>query len=270
MNKLSDEKASWDYAEIWDKFPVPARPSAEELDYLENELGKNPHDKVLILGSTIEYRSLCKKLGIKPYVADFEKSHYEILTKYSDEKFDGEHFLETDWLKLNQKNEYDVIVGHRPYNVIGKDVLPDFFQQIHDALKPGGLFFCKGNVKFEGDKDKLDDLIDKWAFQKNREYPLFSYIEVELYFYCTDDGGYVDYEKARKVVGRWFESKRITEEDFDLIKLLVSMSSEARFRGLIKENELKLVIKEAGFESQEWIILDKEICQNMPLIKLKK
>jgi len=266
-----DEVASWDYAQIWDKFPVPARPSKEELAYLEKDItGKKENKNLLILGSTIEYRSLAKKLGITSYVADFEKSYYEILTKYTDEKFENEHFLETDWLDIDDVDKYDVIIGHRPINVIGQNMLNKFFKVMYCALKPGGVFYCKGNVKYMDDKDRLDELLEKWAFKKDREYPLFSYIEVELYFRCADKDGYVDYSKARKLVNEWFESKKISEKDHGLTKLLVSMSSEARFRGTIYEDEVKLALKDVGFSKEEWITLDKDICQNMPIIRLKK
>jgi len=272
MDKIFKEKeASWDYAEVWSKFPVPARPSKEELKYLETELkrfGKN--SKILILGSTIEYRSLCNKLGIRPYVADFDKSIYGILTKYSKEKFVGEHFLEVDWLKIKEKNKFDVIIGHRAINVIGKEVLQKFFLRMKRVLKPSGIFYCKGNVQFINDKTKLDSIRGKWAFKKNRRYPLFSYLEVELYFYCADRDGYVNYPKARKLVNNWYRQRKISLKDYNLMKILVSMSDDARFRGKISEHEIIKKIKAAGLKIDQWLILDKDICSNMPIIKLIK
>jgi len=162
-----DEVASWDYAQIWDQFPVPARPSKEELAFIEEEFKKIPHKNVLILGSTAEYRLLCKRLGIARYVADFERSHYEILTSYAKEKLEKEHFLEVDWLKLEDKNKYDVIVGHRAINVIGKEVLEKFFKRMYRALRPSGVFYCKGNILYSVEKERFDEIVDKWAFKKD-------------------------------------------------------------------------------------------------------
>jgi len=48
------------------------------------------------------------------------------------------------------------------------------------------------------------------------------------------------------------------------------MSEEARFRGLIHEKEVRDLIAKVGFSESEWIVLDKDICQNMPIIKLRK
>lgn len=249
---------------------MPARPSKEELAFLEKEIAKMPHENLLILGSIIEYRSMCKSLEIAPYVADFEKSHYEILTSYAKETFGNEHFLEVDWLDIEGKNKYDIIVGHRPFNVIGKEVLQRFFERMHKALKPGGIFYCKGNILYGNEQEHFNELIDKWAFAKNREYPLFSYIEVNLYFHTADKDGYVIYPQARKIVDQLLEDKHCSKKDYNLIKMLVSMSEEARFRGLIHEKEIRNVIEKLGFSNSKWVILDKDICQNMPIIKLKK
>jgi SAM-dependent methyltransferase len=264
-----DEIASWDYAKLWDKFPVPARPSKEELSYLKKELSRLKEPKVLILGSTIEYRSLCKKLGIFPYVADFDKSHYDILTSYSKEKFPSEHFIKIDWLKLNESNKYDAILGHRAFNVIGKRVVRKFFENMYHALKPGGVFYCKGNIIYKKQKGSLLSLIKKYNSKRRNNYPLFSYIEVELYFHCADKNSYIDYPKARKLMSSLHKNGSIPNKEYELIKILISMSSEARFRGKIKESEIRNVTKNIGFKDK-WVTLDKEICSNMPIIKLAK
>lgn len=269
--QFSEEEASWDYAEVWSKFPVLARPSEEELAYLEMEIKKfGKNSNLLILGSTIEYRSLCKRLGIVPYVADFDKSIYDVLTNYSEEKFEKENFSKIDWLDIDYINKFDVIVGHRPYNVIGKNVLDKFFQRMYQALTPNGVFYCKGNVLDKNHRDKLENLVAEWAFKPNRQYPLFSYIEVEFYFHCADKDGYVDYPKARKIAKTWIEKNKISQKDYDLIKILISMSDDARFRGAVPEKEIKKSIGKAGFKNTDWIVLDKDICSSMPILKMVK
>jgi len=72
------------------------------------------------------------------------------------------------------------------------------------------------------------------------------------------------------VVDQLLKDRRCSQEDYELIKLLVSMSEEARFRGLINEKEVKRAIQAAGFSHQDWIVRDQDICANMPIIKLKK
>ncbi len=269
-----DSAASWSYAEVWDKFPVPARPDSKELGVYEKELKSILRQKreinFLILGSTIEYRLLAKKLGVKPYVADFSRENYDVLTAYSKEKFIGEHFLEIDWLKIAGENKYDAILGHRPINVIAHTQLETFFSKMYHALKPGGIFFCRGNIRFSGEKDKLEALRKKWAFKKQRPHSLFTYIEVALYFHCADKDGYVNYNKAREVINGWYKNKKISRGDYELARILVSMSDEARFRGLIEKDEVVGTYTKAGFTRAEWIFMGDEFAANMPIIKLNK
>ena len=274
MKIQTEPLASWNYAELWNKFPIPARPCPDELALLESELKSMQRNvseiQMLILGSTIEYRSLAKKLNIIPQVADFSRENFEALTNYSSEKFDDEIFTEADWLNLNDENKHDVILGHRAINVIEYTQLKNLFSAMYRALKPGGIFFCRGNVRFPHDADKLESIRAKWAFKKVRPYPLFTYIEVELYFHCADRYGYVDYPKARKIIDSWFNEKKISKEDYDLAYLLVSMSDEARFRGLIKQAEVIEAYTAAGFEKVEWLKCGHEFDENMPIIKLIK
>lgn len=99
---------------------------------------------------------------------------------------------------------------------------------------------------------------------------MFSYIEVALYITCADKDGYVDYAKARSLVASWFERGSISQEDYDAIKILISMSDDARFRGILPAHELQVAIDSAGFSSVEWHVLDKDICSNMPIVKMVK
>ena len=65
---------------------------------------------------------------------------------------------------------------------------------------------------------------------------------MQLYFHCSDKNGYVDYPKARKLMEKLYEKGNISNEDYDLIKILISMSSQARFRGKIPIKEIKSAI----------------------------
>ena len=270
---MEESKAEWDYAKLWNKFPLPAKPCPEELEIEGKEIQRRQKEgrklELLILGSTNNYRSLAKKNGIFPYVADFSKENYDSLTAYSKEKFENEQFLHIDWLHINEKDKFDVMLGHRCFNCIRPELVKEFFVRMYNALKPGGVFFCRGNVLFPNDEDKLEQLVDEWAFKK-REHPLFTYLEVELYFRCADKEGYVDYPKAREKVDGWFANGRISKEDYELAKLLVSLPEGTLFRGKITKEEIEKAIKDVGFRSVEWIIVSKDFGGNMPIIKLIK
>jgi ubiquinone/menaquinone biosynthesis C-methylase UbiE len=267
VKKYFKESASWNYAEVWNKFPIPARPCSKELSIIKNELKKRKSSKVLILGSTIEYRSLCKKLGIKPVVVDFKKENYNILSKYSKEKFLDETFIESDWLKINYFDEFDFILGHRIFNVIEKKSIQKMFQKMFIALKKDGIYFCRGNIFNKQSIDIIEQIIKEKSFTK-RKYPLFTYIEVALYMKCCDKNNYVNYSKCRKLIKKWFNEKKISKKEFNHIMLLISMSDEARFRTPEKEEIIKSY-KKNGFIG-EWITTGDQFSENMPIIKLSK
>jgi SAM-dependent methyltransferase len=272
--EIDETTASWSYAELWDKYPIPARPDSEELAIEEKEIiasGKKPQDiNLMILGSTIEYRSLCKKLGIVPYVADFAQENFEALTSYSAEKFEHEHFVEADWLQITYNNFFDYILGHRPFNVIRHDQIVTLFQKMYGSLKSDGVFFCRGNVKFPDHKDQLEAMVDKWAFAENRPYRLFSYLEVALYIHCADENGYLDYPKAREVIKGFYDKGKISEADYKDIQPLISMPAGTKFRSFVAKEELEKDIRAAGFQKIEWLFTSHEFTKNMPIIKLTK
>ena len=83
--EVDDLGAHWSYAELWDAFPIPSRPDSEELAHEEKYLTRLRPENVslMILGSTIEYRSLCKRLGIRPHVIDFSRDNFDSLSSYS-------------------------------------------------------------------------------------------------------------------------------------------------------------------------------------------
>lgn len=272
--QIDETAASWSYAELWDKYPIPARPDAEELAIEEQAIKgskvRPEHLKLMVLGSTIEYRSLCKHLGINPYVVDFAKENFTALSAYSREKFEHEHFVEADWLKLNYENFFDFILGHRPFNVIRHDQVLSLLQKMYSALKPGGTFFCRGNVKFPGNGDSLEKIIKKWAFAKNRSYRLFSYVEVALYIHCADERGYLNYPKARDVITNFYKHGKINEQDYQDIMPLISMQAGTKFRSFIAKNVLENYLTQAGFKKAEWLFTSHEFTKNMPIIKLTK
>ncbi|HIG96114.1 TPA: class I SAM-dependent methyltransferase [Candidatus Woesearchaeota archaeon] len=267
-----ESTASWNYAEVWDKFPVPARPCPKELgiikQFLTEQLKTKKQLNVLVLGSTIEYRSLLKSLGITPVIADFSRENFDSLTAYAQEKFEREEFVEIDWLHVNEKETFDVILGHRPINVIRPHEVKLLFSRMHQALKPGGVFFCRGNIRFPGDQDCLEACREKWV-RKERPYPLFTYLEVALYFRCTRENGSINYPQAREIVNQWFREGKITPEDYDHIKILISMGDDAQFFTLQQEKVLK-DLQEVPFQSVEWLFTGDEFTKNMPLIKLTK
>jgi SAM-dependent methyltransferase len=268
--KKPKSAAEWDYAALWNQFPLPARPCEEELGMIEKEIGGWQDARMLILGTTNEYRKLAKKMNVVPYVADFSRQNYEALTSYCPEKFGVEYFMQTDWLQIDEPGSYDCIVGHRCINCIRPELIGEFFRRMHRALSPGGVFFCRANVLFPEDRDRLEEIVSKWAFNPEREHPLFTYLEVELYFRCAHEDGFVDYSICREKVNKWYAEKRMSKEDYELASLLVSFPDGTQFRGKVRKEELEPHLQNSGFSKVEWLFTSQEFSRNMPIIKLTK
>ena len=265
---MISKKNTWTYAQLWNLFPIPARPCSKELAVIRRELRKKAkNSKVLILGSTIEYRTLCKRLGIKTVVADFSRKNFEQLTSYSNEDYYNEEFREIDWMKITDNNNFDFILGHRIFNVIRRNDIQKMFQIMHKALKPGGVFFCRGNIFDKEYAGKMVEFLDHWSFAK-RKFPLFTYIEVALYMNSCDQQKYVKYSKCRKIVEAWRLAKKISQQDFDEIMPLISMGKKARFR-TAECNEIKKAYQAVGFKAK-WITTGDEFAEQMPIIRLEK
>ena len=201
-------------------------------------------------------------------MADFVKSNYDRLTEYSTESFAGEEFFEIDWLDIQEKDRFDFILGHRVFNVIGKQDIQRMFKVMFNALKPEGIFFCRGNIFDSSFRDKLEEFVETWS-RAPREYPLFTYIEVALYMNCCDTENYIDYPACRQRVERWFREGKISPSDFEEIRLLVSLSNDARFR-TAEKHEITRGYSTAGFESAEGVTTGEEFSMQMPIIILRK
>ena len=110
------KKVNWQptKAEYWHKLPAPARPWLSEVAWFEKyALEKKSQGKldVLILGSTVEFRSMLHKYGMNVHVVDFSKEFYNILTETQKDKLEytgEEKFYEENWLTMDLEKEFDM------------------------------------------------------------------------------------------------------------------------------------------------------------------
>lgn len=72
--------------EYWKYLPAPARPWPSEVAWFEKyvlDKKKKGKKDVLILGSTVEFRSMLHKHKVNVHIVDFSKEYYNILSKQS-------------------------------------------------------------------------------------------------------------------------------------------------------------------------------------------
>ena len=107
------KKYSWDtnIARDWKWVTTPSRPSLSELRVMERVLEEYPRgSKILILGSTAEFRDMAYELGFKTTIVDYQPRNFETLYKHcrhpaienGDEKFSSvagvTKIIEEDWM----------------------------------------------------------------------------------------------------------------------------------------------------------------------------
>jgi len=78
------KKWTLDMANAWKRMTPPIRPSRYDLAVFKQFLKQKVKDKgknikVLILGSTPEFRDLVNSKGLTAYVCDYNKDNYEAL-----------------------------------------------------------------------------------------------------------------------------------------------------------------------------------------------
>ncbi|MFA7209238.1 MAG: class I SAM-dependent methyltransferase [Parcubacteria group bacterium] len=141
---MTEKKLPWNkqLAKDWKNYAAPVRPGLEMAIYekiIRKVLAGNKKPRILILGSTPEFRDLLLKHKITPICCDVNSEVYEALRILM--KRDGkELFIESDWLELDDARGFDLIMGHNVINMIPINKQSFFVKNIADNLKPGGIF----------------------------------------------------------------------------------------------------------------------------------
>ncbi|OGY46534.1 MAG: hypothetical protein A3A24_03785 [Candidatus Buchananbacteria bacterium RIFCSPLOWO2_01_FULL_46_12] len=98
---MSKIKPNWQptKAEYWKNLPAPARPWPSEVKWFEKyalaQKAKGFKD-VLILGSTVEFRSMLHKNKMNVSIVDFSRDFYRILSKQPMTHVGQEKFYEAN------------------------------------------------------------------------------------------------------------------------------------------------------------------------------
>jgi hypothetical protein len=139
-------RSSWAGRKVydWKNYLAPARPSPSELkiveEYLRRLTNKIARVRVLILGSTAEFRSLCHRYGVELAIVEFSQKHYQILSRQPMKYMGEEVVREEDWRTMRTRSKYDLILGDLALNVVARDDIPKILNNVANSLAAGG--FC--------------------------------------------------------------------------------------------------------------------------------
>ncbi len=159
--KKEEYKLDWnaERAKAWRKMQPPSKPSKSELmvyeKYINQKKEKVAQPKILILGSTVEFRELAYSLKCKVTVVDYSKSYHDIISNdlssvNKDNILKSERFILSDWCKLidnetikGELSTFDIIIGDLAVGNVPPEELENFFENIAKLLKNDGYLLGK-------------------------------------------------------------------------------------------------------------------------------
>ena len=215
---------SWngDLAKIWTKMVGPSRPTISELAVYEKWARKIQNSlkrklKLLVLGSTPEFRDWGFENNFDITVVDCNDDYYSVVTREIRHKCIKEKLLNIKWQELDVANEYDIIVGDLVIGNIPPDELEDFIVRIKKALAPNGLFMGKSFYNRKGYIPlNPHDLVEKY-YSGSPIHP-YSFFVYDLSIYCMDEHNMLYFPKQYSILKELNKQGVLKDETFEYFK----------------------------------------------------
>lgn len=179
-------------AGLWTNYRPPCRPSIAELAVCSrtiNELrASKPGDrlKLLVLGSTTEFRDLAFDEGLDVTVIDYSAAYHEKIRWELRHKNANERVIYQRWQDMTFQNEFDLIVGDLVVGNLRKHELPGFLNNVARALTKDGLFLTKSFFwRDDHTPRSLIDIFHRYD-EQGRPPPMFPRLIYDIALACAD------------------------------------------------------------------------------------
>jgi len=214
------KKTRWEksFAQVWTNYIPPARPSAAEIvlytKYLRKlQNAKKDKIKLLVLGSTPEFRDWGFQEGLDVTVIDYNKENNGILKTFMRHQNAKENFIEESWKDMKFENEFDIIIGDHAISVLLREDLPDVLKNIARALKKDGIFITKHYLGL-GKNRTLEEIIKSY-YAKFSNYHIYLIASTEIVVSGADrKTNYFDFGKALKELKNLCDAGLLKKEDY--------------------------------------------------------
>lgn len=219
-------------ARIWTKTVGPSRPTISELaiyDKYAKILQKNSPEKlkILVLGSTPEFRDWGFENNFDITVMDCNPDYYEEVTREIRHKCIKEKLIVKKWQELDSENEYDIIIGDLAIGNIPPNDLENFLIKVSRALTINGIFLGKSLFN---DKSYTPltprKLVEKY-YNDGTWHP-YSYFVYDLSIYCMDSNNMLSFPKQYSVLEDLNQKGILKDETFEYFKN-VGWDSDMKF-----------------------------------------
>ena len=234
---------AWDnkLAMIWTKMVGPSRPTVSELavytKYAHMLRAKvNRRLRILILGSTPEFRDWAHEENMEVWVMDANPSYYETISRelhhkniLEDKNFQ-EHVLIDKWQNLDKKQFFDIIIGDLAVGNIPPAELEGTLQHISNALTPNGLYLGKSFfVPKNFTLPPMEEVCEKLYTTHHGCHP-YSYLSFYLSMASIDENNMLDFKKQYDLLLELNKKGLITNETLVYLKDTLSFVSKIPFK----------------------------------------
>ena len=158
-------------AEQWKMFVPPARPSISELAVIEKHLlqfvKERRNFRLLILGSTPEYRDLALTYFVDYACVDYNKQNFLELGKYMYHRDSEKNVIEGDWHSMTFSNEFDMVIGDFASAVIPVSDHDVFFGNIYRALRQGGMCILKTALREGNKRPNHKEMVERYRNERS-------------------------------------------------------------------------------------------------------
>ena len=159
---MDAQEQIWNLANLWQHYHEPMRPSSSEVAIVKEYVQSNI--KILLLGSTPEYRDFFAENNMDVTVVDYNKFNYDAMTLLMKHQPKQETFVEKNWLDLVCSNKYDLIIGDHIINLLALEKWQPLLNKLTACLKTNGKLLQRVIIAPE---DYSKDLYDIFASGKN-------------------------------------------------------------------------------------------------------
>lgn len=192
-----------DLAQIWTNNVAPSRPSCAEMCVYTKYLRQIQNNvdrpiKLLVLGSTPEFRDWGYEENLSISVVDKSKEYYKEVTREIRHKNLKENLYVSSWEDMGFDDTFDIIIGDLSIGNIDPSKFEQFLLNISNTLSDEGFFLGKSFIWSPSERCKTPkQIIDE--YRKSIHIHPYTFINHQLGFYCLDRVNYsIDFRKMFK------------------------------------------------------------------------
>ncbi|MFA5051285.1 MAG: hypothetical protein WC499_04185 [Patescibacteria group bacterium] len=221
------KKTRWEptFAEVWTRYIPPARPSVAEITLYTRYLRllqkkKTGKIKLLVLGSTPEFRDWGYEENLDVTVIDYNADNSKVLGSYMRHKENKEHFFELDWKNMQFSNEFDIIVGDHAISVLQKENVKKVLENISNALTDDGFFITKHYLRLKKKERSLENILKDY-YKNQSNYGIYQATSTEIVTSQTDPKtDYFNFAKALESLQQLSNQGKLKKEDLKIFYFL--------------------------------------------------